>query len=325
MFRVPATLSLQMRDCSIELAGRRLATPVIAAAGTCGYVDELADAFDPRSIGAITTKSITREPRDGNEPWRILDHKAGMINAIGLANVGLDAFLADKLPRAATLSTTLIGSIAGHALEDYLAVAEAFDAREELPIVELNVSCPNTDTGRQFGDDPDALGELVREVRGVLRRTKLFVKLSPGSGDCVPTARAAVEAGCDGLTLCNTLPVMSIDVETKCSRLTRPQMGLSGPAIHPLVVRLVHETWVHVARDANVPIIGLGGVLAWDDAAELILAGASAVGIGTGLFVDPRAPLAIHRGLARWVERLGCGSIAELVGAFEGPPPSARN
>ncbi|MFO0828776.1 MAG: dihydroorotate dehydrogenase [Phycisphaerales bacterium] len=297
------------------LCGVPLANPVIAAAGTCGYVRELSDAFDLARIGAVTTKSITREDRPGNAPWRMVDIPGGMLNAIGLANVGLDRFLAEKLPQARGLPCRLIGSIAGHSVEDYLAVAQAFDAEESLPIVELNVSCPNTADGLQFGEDPRSLRALLGAVRPVLRRTKMLVKLSPNVGDIVTMARAAIDGGADGLTLINTVSAMAIDVERRTPRLSRGAGGLSGPAIHAIAVRMVHQVWTSVARDAKVPIVGVGGVIAWQDAAELILAGANCVGIGTGLFVDPRTPLRVVRGLERWVARQGCASIGELVGA----------
>ena len=304
-------------DMSVNLAGVTLRNPVIAAAGTAGYVSELASVLPPSAIGAIVTKSITRAPRDGNPPWRIVDARNGMLNAIGLANVGLERFLAEKLPEAAAADTVIIGSIAGDAVGDYVAVAEAFDAAEALPLVELNVSCPNTERGLQFGDDPEALRELLRAVRPVLRRTKMIVKLSPNVGDIVAMARAAIDEGADVLTLINTLSAMAIDVETRQPRLSRGHGGLSGPAIHPVAVRMVQEVHEAVARDAGVPIIGLGGVSAWADAAELILAGATAVAIGTALFVDPRAPEQVARGLAKWTRRQGCASVSELTGAVE--------
>lgn len=298
------------------LAGIPLATPVVAAAGTCGYADELGDAFDLSQIGAVTTKSITPEVRAGNDPWRIIDVPGGMLNAIGLANAGLDAFLAQKLPRAAALPCRLFGSVAGHSIDDYVAVASAFDARAELPLIELNVSCPNTATGCQFGDDPDALRDLLRAVRPLVKRAKLFVKISPNA-DVVRMSATAVECGADGLTLVNTVSAMSVDVQTRLPRLSRGRGGLSGPAIHPIAVRMVHDVYRAVAKPAGVPIIGLGGVLRWQDAAEFILVGATAVGMGTALFIDPRAPVGIARGLARWTREQGAASIGELVGQVE--------
>jgi len=304
-------------DLSIDLAGTKLRNPIVAAAGTCGYVRDFAHVLDPSSIGAIVTKSITREPREGNPPWRIVDVPRGMLNAIGLANVGVEAFIRDKAPDAATTDTVVIGSIAGDCIDDYVAVAAAMDAVNGIPLVELNVSCPNTDDGLTFGEHPHALRELLAAVRPALPRTRMIVKLSPNVGDIVAMARAAIEEGADALALINTVAALAIDVESRQPRLSRGKGGLSGPAIHPIAVRMVHEVYDAIARDANVPIIGLGGVMAWPDAAELILAGATAVGMGTSLFVDPKSPLRVRRGLERWVQRQGASSIDELRGAVE--------
>lgn len=304
-----------MPDLSVQLAGVSLANPVILAAGTAGYVRELADAFPIGRVGAVTTKSITREPRDGNTPWRIIDSPAGMLNAIGLANVGLDRFMAEKLADARGLPCKLIGSVAGHAVDEYLAVAARFDQAPEIAAVELNVSCPNTSDGLQFGEHPQALRALLAEVKPAVRSKPLVVKLSPNAADIVGMARAAVEGGAQALVVANTFTAMAIDVESRAFRLSRGRGGLSGPGIHPIVVRMVHDVYRGVAREAGVPIIGLGGVTNWRDAAEFILAGATAVGMGTALFIDPRAPLAVVDGLSAWVARQGCRSVTELVGA----------
>ena len=304
-----------MPDLSVQLAGVSLANPVILAAGTAGYVRELADAFPIGRVGAVTTKSITREPRHGNAPWRIIDSPAGMLNAIGLANVGLDRFMAEKLADARGLPCKLIGSVAGHAVDEYLAVAARFDQAPEIAAVELNVSCPNTSDGLQFGEHPQALRALLAEVKPAVRSKPLVVKLSPNAADIVGMARAAVEGGAQALVVANTFTAMAIDVESRAFRLSRGRGGLSGPGIHPIVVRMVHDVYRGVAREAGVPIIGLGGVTNWRDAAEFILAGATAVGMGTALFIDPRAPLAVVDGLSAWVARQGCRSVTELVGA----------
>ena len=306
-------------DLSIDLCGISLRNPIVAAAGTCGYVTELADVLAPEWLGALVTKSITREPRTGHPPWRLVEVPRGMLNAVGLANVGLDRFLAEKLAGADRIDTVVIGSIAGNTVEEYQAVAAAFDAEERLAIVELNVSCPNTGDGLVFGEDPCRLRELLAEIRPVLARTKMLVKLSPNVGDITAMAAAAVEAGADGLTLINTLSAMAIDVERRTPRLGGGAGvgGLSGPAIHPLAVRMVYDVYRSVAKTAGVPLVGLGGVMTWQDAAEFILAGATAVGMGTALFVDPRAPESVVKGLGKWVRRQGCGSISELVGGIE--------
>ncbi len=301
----------------VTLAGCDMASPIVLAAGTCGYLDEMSVALDLSRIGAVTTKSITPLARDGNAPMRVFDVKGGMVNAVGLANMGVDRFLASKREAIATLPTTVIGSIAGFSVDDYVAVAGAFESIEGMPIVEMNVSCPNCDNGRLASSSVETLREHVAAVRSVLKTTKLFVKLPPNTDSLVHLAAGAIDAGADGLTFVNTLEVMSIDVRTRKSRLGRPRKGMSGPGIHPLAVRLVNDVSRHVARDAGIPIIGLGGVLDWRDAAEMILAGATAVGVGTGLFVDPSCPRRINKGLARWVRSQGCSSIGELVGAFE--------
>lgn len=300
---------------AIDLAGLPLASPLILAAGTAGYADELADAFDLSILGAVTTKSITREPRDGNPTWRIMPSKAGMLNAIGLANPGIDRFIADIVPRLEAVPTTVIGSVAGNAIDDYAAVCAQMEPIAALPAVELNVSCPNVHGGTEFGVDPHALADLVRACRAELRETKMLVKLSPiavGSPGIVDVAVAAVEAGADALTIANTVPAMGIDVNTRRPILSNVTGGLSGPAVHPIAVKLVHH--VHQARP-EVPIVGLGGVMDWDDAAEFVLAGATAVGLGTALFADPRRPKTLLRNLLRWLDAQGARSINDLRGA----------
>lgn len=327
---------------SISLAGVPLRNPVILAAGTAGYLDETADVLDLASVGAVVTKSITSQPREGNKTWRIIEtHHGGMLNAIGLANVGVEAFERDIAPRAGGLPCKVIGSISGFSVEDYVRVAAAMDEAEGIAAAELNVSCPNVHNGCEFGSDPALLAELIGAVRPVLSRKPLLVKLSPtvmgfreaGSGrsGIGPIARAAIDPpsvgrasasagpgnrpGADALCIANTMPAMAIDVRTRRPRLSRGSGGLSGPAVHPVAVKLVHDAYHEVCRSTGTPIVGIGGVLRWEDAAEFILAGASAVEMGTALFVDPRSPARVARGLERWVRDQGCASISELVGA----------
>lgn len=316
-----------------SIAGLPLRSPVILAAGTAGYLDEMSEVLDLSRIGAVVTKSITAEPREGNATWRIIEARAGggMLNAIGLANVGLDHFLEHFAPRLASAPTTVIGSIAGFSIDGYVRVAAAMNEIEALPAVELNVSCPNVHGGVEFGVDPAALRDLIRETRRALTRTRLLVKLSPiavGNPSIIEIARAAIDPGgepagpssrpgADALCLANTVPAMAIDPETRRPRLANVTGGLSGPAIHPIAVRLVHEVYRKVARDTQTPIIGIGGVLRWEDAAEFILAGASAFEMGTALFVDPRSPHRVTRGLERWMARQGVAGVSELVGAVK--------
>jgi dihydroorotate dehydrogenase (NAD+) catalytic subunit len=302
------------------------------AAGTAGTLEELGDALDLSRVGAIVTKSITPQPREGNQPWRVVPVEAGMLNAVGLANPGLDAFMQDYAPRIARVPTTVIGSIAGFSIDDYVRVAAAMDAIAAMPAVELNVSCPNVHKGCEFAADPMLLSELIREVRAVLTRTRLFVKLSPiptGMVTMTDIVRAAAEPtgsppagpnqrpGADAVCIANTTPAMAIDVDTRKPKLGRTTGGLSGLAVHPMAVKLVHDVYQSYARDAQLPIIGIGGVLRWQHAAEFILAGASAVQIGTGLFADPRSPIAVAKGLSAWVQRQRVRSLADLVGAID--------
>jgi dihydroorotate dehydrogenase (NAD+) catalytic subunit len=318
-----------------RLAGIDLANPVMLAAGTCGYVDEFEDVIDLTMVGGVVTKSITALPRDGNATWRIIETRAGMMNAIGLANVGVEVFEKDYAPKiaaAARRGVTVVGSVAGYSIEDYVRVCAAMERMEGLVAVEMNVSCPNVHGGCEFGADPDLLAELVTAVRGVLMTKKLFIKLSPianGKVGIVEVAKAAIDpvgrffgthrasGGADALCLCNTIPAMAIDVKTRKPRLANKTGGLSGPAVHAVAVKIVHDVYRQVAKDAGVPIIGIGGVLRWEDAAEFVLAGATAVEMGTGLFVDPRSPLKVVKGLAKWVRTQGARNIGELVGKVE--------
>ncbi|MEK6702729.1 MAG: dihydroorotate dehydrogenase [Planctomycetota bacterium] len=318
-----------------NLAGLALRNPVILAAGTAGYLDEMSDVLDLAGVGGVVTKSITPLPREGNATWRILPTEAGMLNAIGLANIGIDEFVSAVAPRISSVPTRVIASVAGYSIDDYVRVAAAMDDVESIHAVELNVSCPNVHGGCEFGADPALLRQLIAAVRPVLAHSLLFVKLSPvsvavagiGIADLV---RAAIDApgepsgpnsrpGADAVCLANTTPAMAIDVETREPKLANVTGGLSGPAVHPIAVKLVHDAYRKVCKDSQTPIIGIGGVLRWDHAAEFILAGATAIQVGTGLFADPRSPLKIAKGLSRWVARQGKASIAELIGAVSLP------
>ena len=306
-----------MVDMKVKLGNSTLRNPVVLAAGTCGVLGEITDAINLSTIGGITSKSITMEPRVGNEPIRMLELPKGMINAIGLANGGIDAFIEHHAPKATNIDTTVIGSVAGDTIANYVSVAQAMDQIEGIELVEINVSCPNTADGLEFGACPTQLTSLLQEIRPVLTRCGMIVKLSAAPGDIRPHAEAAISCGADALTLINTIPAMSIDVESGNSNISRKIGGMSGQAIHPIAVRIVHEVYQDVAKDACIPIIGTGGVMCWQDAAEFILAGATAVGIGTALFVDPTIAPKISNKLESWVRQQGCASITELVGALK--------
>ncbi|MEZ6234833.1 MAG: dihydroorotate dehydrogenase [Phycisphaerales bacterium] len=321
-----------------SIAGIDLRNPVLLAAGTCGTLDEMGDVLDLSRVGGLVTKSITPEAREGNQTWRVVELGVGMLNAIGLANIGVEAFERDVGPRVAGVKTCVIGSAAGFRVDDYVRVAGALGQIEGVRAVELNVSCPNVHGGTEFGLDTRALGELVHQVRRAVPGKPLLVKLPPvalGSPSIVDVARAAIEGrpegggaaasggpggrpGADALCLCNTTPAMAIDARTRKPRLANVTGGLSGPAVHPIVVRLIHQAYGAIARPTQTPIIGIGGVLRWEDAAAFILAGASAVQMGTGLMADPRSPLRVVKGLDRWVREQGVASVGELVGAVTG-------
>lgn len=302
-----------------SLCGITLRSPVILAAGTAGLLDETSEVMDLSRVGAVVTKSVTRLPREGNREPRITWTRAGMLNAIGLANPGVEAFERDTLPRAAGMACAVIGSIAGFSIDDYLAVARVMDTSPAIPMVEINVSCPNVHGGVEFGADPGALRELIASLRPTLANTRMLVKLSPITVGTPNTpadlARVAVEAGADGLTLCNTIPSMGIDIATRKPLLANVTGGLSGPAVHPVVVKIVHDVYRRFAKDAGAPIVATGGVTRWQDAAEFILAGATAVQVGAGSFIDPRAAMRISKGLAAWVGKQPEGSLSALTGA----------
>jgi dihydroorotate dehydrogenase (NAD+) catalytic subunit len=311
-------------DLSVTLAGLKLSNPTMTCSGTCGYAFEYADFMDLSRLGAFVTKSITREERPGNEPARIVETRAGMLNAIGLANVGLDRFLSEKVPLLEKMPCPVIVNVAGHSFDDYIETVAAMDGLDCVRAVELNVSCPNVKDGLTFGTHPGRLKELVGQVKKVLLHNPLIVKLSPNVEDVTLTARGAVEGGADVLSLVNTFTAMSVDVHKKRPRLANVTGGLSGPAIKPIAVHMVSRVYRTVAKSAGVPIIGMGGIQSWQDAAEFILAGATGLGIGTALFVDPSTPNKIVDGLAQWVEKLQVERLTDLVGALEMPGDEPR-
>src|SRR3954471_22194339 len=313
-----------MPDLSIDLAGLKLANPTMTCSGTCGYAFEYADFMNLSKLGAFVTKSITREERPGNEPTRIVEVRAGMLNAIGLANVGLDRFLSEKVPLLQKMPCPVVVNVAGHSFDDYTATCAAMDSLDCVHAVELNVSCPNVKDGLTFGTPPGRLKDLTAEVKKALPHKPLMVKLSPNVEDITQTARAAVEGGADVLSLVNTFTAMSIDIYKRRPRLANVTGGLSGPAIKPIAVHMVSRVYRNVAKHAGVPIIGMGGIQTWQDAAEFILAGATGLGIGTALFVDPATPNKIVDGLAGWLAKLEVERLTDLVGALELPGDEPR-
>jgi len=305
-------------DLAVEIAGVRLANPLMTASGTCGYADEYADFVDMTQLGAFVTKSISLKPREGNPYQRIVETRAGMLNAIGLANVGLDAFLAEKVPLLARLGLPVFVNVAGTTVDDYVAVASALEAVDVVRGIELNISCPNVKAGGiQFGTDPAQAGAITAELRTVCRKNILIVKLSPNVTDITAIAAAAVDAGADALSLINTFTAMAIDVEARRPVLANGTGGLSGPAIRPIAVYMVHRVYTQVAGPAGVPIIGCGGIQYAHDAIEFLLAGATGLAVGTALFVDPGGIIAIRDGIAEYLARHQVQSITEIIGSLQ--------
>lgn len=300
-------------DLAVQLGPLRLANPILTASGTCGYGDELAPFMDLSRLGGIVCKSISLRPRDGNVPPRLAETPAGMLNSIGLQNVGVEAFLREKLPPLRRHGIAVIASIFGETAGEFGELAARLDGRPGLSALELNISCPNTETGGvQFGVDPGATRRVTEAVR---RRTGLpvIVKLSPNVTDITLLARAALEGGAHILSLVNTFFGMVIDVERRRPVLASGSGGLSGPAIRPMAVHLVRK----VARAVDAPLIGIGGIAAARDALEFILAGASAVQVGTATFVDPAAPLKIAEEIGRYLASREIATLRELIGALD--------
>ena len=295
-----------------------LRNPVMTASGTAGYGPELAEFFPLARLGAFVTKAVTAEPREGNATPRLVETRAGMINAIGLANVGIDAFLDEQLPWLRRHDVPVVVNVAGSTIDEYVNVAGRLDEAEGVAAIELNISCPNVRQGGiEFGRSEAAIREVVGAVRRALRRATYIVKLSPNVTDIVAMARAAVDAGAEALTLINTLSAMAIDAESRRPVLANVTGGLSGPAIKPVALRMVHDVYRGVARDAGIPLVGVGGIQHAADAVEFLLAGATAVQVGTATFVDPDAPVAVAAGIADYLHRHGLAGAADLIGALE--------
>ncbi len=288
-------------DLSVELAGLRLKNPVIAASGTFGYGVEFAHLLDVNALGGIVVKGLSREPMPGNPPPRMIETASGMLNAIGLQNMGAAAFVREKLPELRKYQTAIIANIFGNSTEDYVAVAEMLETGEGIAAYEINVSCPNTAHGGiSFGADPLLTGEVTTAVRKVTKR-KVIVKLSPNVTDITVIARAAEDAGADAVSLVNTFVGMAIDLDKRRPALENVTGGLSGPAIKPIALRMVYQT----ARAVKIPVIGIGGIARGRDALEFLLAGAAAVQVGTTTFWDPTAPVRIVKEMEAWCQANG--------------------
>lgn len=305
-----------MADLSQRVFGTEFQSPILLASGTCGYGEEYAGLIPLEQIGGLVTKAVSREPREGNPPHRVAETPGGMINAIGLQNVGLERFRAEKLPwlhRHLSASRVLI-NVVGHSVDDFAAVVSGLDGESGFLGFEINVSCPNVADGTMFGTDRKALAELVSRLRTLTERP-LVVKLTPNVPDISVFARVCEESGADGLSTINTFPGMLIDVETRRPVIGNVSGGVSGPAILPMGV---HLTW-SAARSVSIPVIGIGGIRSGRDALQYILAGACLVQVGTALFVDPSAPVQIQREIEEYMERHEVHRLSDLVGALTIP------
>jgi dihydroorotate dehydrogenase (NAD+) catalytic subunit len=307
-------------NLSVDLApGRKtslcLANPVMTASGTFGNGLEYVKVFDIQRLGAIVSKAVTLRPRRGNPQPRIAETPAGMINSIGLQNIGLEALLRDVAPTWATWRVPVIVNIAGESVGEYAHLARRLDGAPGVSGLEVNISCPNVEDGLVFGTDPRAAAEVTAAVR---RQTTLpvIVKLTPNASDVMAVARAAVDAGADALTLINTFPAMAIDVEARRPALGWGSGGLSGPALKPIALKMVCD----VAGAVAVPIIGCGGIMCGRDAVEYLMAGASAVQVGTATFRNPCAPLDVLEGLETFMREHDVDDVRELVGAARARP-----
>jgi len=296
----------------VNVAGIRMKNPVMVASGTFGYGSEYVDFIDLNRLGAIVVKGVTSEPWPGNPMQRIIETPSGMLNAIGLQNVGVNCFIAKKLPYLREFDVPVIVNICGKRLAEYLEVTEKLDAEEDVAALELNISCPNLDSGgMSFGVDPELASQLVKSVRKKTARP-LLVKLSPNVTDITVIARAIEDAGADGLSVVNTLLGMAIDVQTRRPKLANVTGGLSGPAIRPVALRMVWQVY----NTVKIPIVGMGGIMTGDDAIEFLIAGASAVAVGTANFVNPCAALDVTNGIREYIQQQKVDSIKELVGSL---------
>ena len=299
-----------MPDISVDVNGLRLRNPVITASGTCGYGLELSDYLDLSELGGISVKGISRNPHGGNPPQRIVETPAGMINAIGLQNVGAEVFATEKLPALRDAGATVIVNVWGNETKDFVAVVERLEREEGIAAFEVNISCPNISREWiEFGVNPELTYSLVKAVREATGR-HLMVKLSPNAADITATGRAAQEAGADSLSAINTILALEIDLKTRRPTLHKKTGGLSGPAIRPVALRCVWQLY----KAVEIPIVGIGGIMGLDDALKFFYAGAAAIQVGTAIFVDPTTPARLARELSDWCGQQGVSSIADIVG-----------
>lgn len=301
-----------MTDLSVNICGVRLNNPLIAASGTFGFGHEFSEFYPLSTLGGISCKGITLKPRLGNPPPRIAEGKDGILNSVGLQNPGVDHFIENDLPWLSQQGTAVIANIAGNTADEYCMMAEKLNDTT-VDMVEMNISCPNVKHGGvAFGTSCDSVASITKAVRSHCRKP-LIVKLSPNVANIAEIAKATQSEGADAVSLINTLTGMRIDIETSRPILKNNTGGMSGPAVFPLAVRMVWE----VKKAVDIPVIGMGGISTWEDAAEMLIAGADALQIGTVLFNDPYAPIKICEGLSSFLQRKGLNSVSELTATIK--------
>lgn len=307
------SVTINKPNLAVEFAGLKLKNPVMPASGTFGYGQEFSPYLDLNNLGAIVTKGLSLNPKAGNPTPRIAETVSGMLNAIGLQNVGVDAFIQEKMPFLEQYDTPVIVNFFGNTIEEYAEVAARLDDVPGVAALEMNISCPNVKHGGiVFGTDPCAASEVISAVRKRMKKT-LIVKLTPNVTDIRVTARAAEEAGADVISLINTLTGMSVDVRSRKPRIANVIGGLSGPGIRPIAVRMTHQ----VVQTVKIPVIGIGGIMRAEDALEFLIVGASAVQVGTANFVDPNAMQTILSGIEAFCAEQGVADINDLIGSLE--------
>lgn len=299
-------------DLNVKIGNMSMKNPVMTASGTFGYGKEYAEFFDLSRLGGVVVKGISLKPMEGNPTPRICETPCGMINSIGLQNVGLENFLSEKLPYLRNFMTKIIVNVLGNTIEEYVEISNRLDA-EQIDAIELNVSCPNVKHGgMSFGMDVKHLDNLLRHVRAAVQNRTLIVKLSPNVSDIRQFAKIAEDNGADAISMINTITAMSIDIQSRKPRIANIIGGLSGPAIKPIAVRMVWEA----SRAVKIPVIGMGGIMNHEDAIEFMLAGATAVAVGTGNFIDPMCTIKIIDGIAGYMESENINSVSEIIGGI---------
>ena len=302
-----------MAKLNVKIGKLGLKNPVMTASGTFGYGVEFADFVDLSQIGGIIVKGTTLKPREGNDYPRMAETAQGMLNCVGLQNKGVDYFCKHIYPEVKDIQTNVLVNVSGSSPEDYAECAARIDELEGIPAIELNISCPNVKQGGMaFGVTCEGAASVLRAVRERYHKT-LIVKLSPNVTNIADIARAVEAEGADSVSLINTLMGMSIDIEKRRSRLSIGTGGLSGPAVKPVAVRMVWQ----VARAVKIPVVGLGGIMTAEDAIEFLMAGATAIEIGTANFIDPAVTIKVRDGINDWLDRHGCSSVQEIIGTVE--------